>query len=107
MTGLEVVLLEEESFAANVVVRGELQSSCEVIDGAVRRQEGTDRDMLPDDEFVISLICRTEGKSCDDASVAFEEIGTISSYSTGTYTVTVNGVVETFTFPGAESLTLP
>ena len=105
VTGLEVVPASE-SFTANVIVRGELQGSCEVIDGAVQRQEGTDRDALPDSEFVISLISRITGM-CGNKTVPFEEVISISSYGSGDYTVAVNGVVENFTLPGAEPFTLP
>lgn len=103
----EVEVMPTESFTANVLVRGELRSSCEVIDGAVQQQEGTDRDMLADDNFIISLITRTEGTSCDDVSTPFKEIIPISSYGSGDYTVDVNGVVESFTLPGAEPFTRP
>ena len=107
VTGLEVQPLEEESFAASVIVRGELQNSCEVIDGAVEQQEGTDRDALPDEEFFITLVSRVTG-SCGDETIPFREVVPIDSYGSGTYTVTVNGVVETFTFPGAvKTFTLP
>jgi hypothetical protein len=94
----EVMVVPTEGFAADVVVRGELQSSCEVIDGAIRRQSGTDRDMLTDSEFVISLVSRTPG-SCSEEVVPFEKVVPIASYGSGSYTVTVNGVTETFDLP--------
>jgi len=96
VTGVEVV--PGESFTANVTVRGVLQGACEVIDGAIQQRRGTDRDALPDDKFVVSLISRTSG-TCSGETVSFEKAIPISSYSSGDYTVDVNGVVESFTFP--------
>lgn len=101
----EVEVVPTESFTADVLVRGE-RDSCEVIDGALQRQEGTDRDMLPDSEFVISLISRITGM-CGNETVLFEEVVPISSYGSGDYTVNVNGVAENFTFPGAAPFTRP
>ena len=106
VTALEVVPVKTKSFSANVLVRGELQSSCEVIDGAVQTQSGTDRDILPDNEFIISLISRTEGV-CGNETLSFKETIPIAAYGSGTYTVNVNGVLKSFTFPGAEISTRP
>ena len=96
VTEVEVVVLE--SFTANVIVLGELRGACGVVDGAIQQRRGTDRHALPDDEFLISLISHTT-ETCSGETVSFEEIIPVSSYGSGNYTVNVDGVVETFTFP--------
>lgn len=102
----DVAVVLGPSFTANVTVRGVLQGACEVIDGAVQQQEGTDGDAPPNREFVISLISRTTG-TCSGKTVSFEEVIPISSYSSGDQTVSVNGVVERFAFPDDGTFTLP
>jgi hypothetical protein len=93
---IEVRTLESFPVQVQVVARGSLPDSCAEIDQAlVERSSNT---------FQIRLTTRSRtDQMCAQAVVPFEEVIPldVSGLPPGQYTVNVNGLVDSFTFPAA------
>jgi len=88
---INILILESFPVQVNVVARGNLPDGCTTIDQVLQEREG--------DTFTVTITTvRPEGVACTQALTPFEETISLEVYGlpAGVYTVTVNGVSDTF-----------
>jgi inhibitor of cysteine peptidase len=89
---LEVLVLESFPVQVNVIASGELPDGCTTLNEPNPRLEGN--------TFVINLTTsRLPDEVCSQATVPFDKVVSlpVEGLSAGTYTVSVNGMTDTFT----------
>lgn len=88
---IEILILESFPVQVNVVARGNLPDGCTAIDRVMQERDGN--------AFLVTITTiRPAGAVCTEALVPFEEVISLGVYGlpAGVYTVTVNGVGDTF-----------
>lgn len=88
---VEILILESFPVQVNAVARGNLPDGCTGIDQVLQERSG--------DTFLVTITTlRAADAVCTQALVPFEQIIALDVYglAAGVYTVTVNGVSETF-----------
>ena len=89
---VEVLTLESFPVQINLIVGGVLPNGCTVIDKSVVQRDG--------DMFNVAVtVVQEPGQTCTEAEVPFEETVPLDvlGLEAGTYSVTVNGVQDSFT----------
>lgn len=92
VTSVTALVLESDPVQVNVITRGNLPDACTAIDQVSQSREGN--------TFTITLTTtRLADAACAPALTAFEQIVAldVAGLTAGTYTVTANGVSQTFT----------
>jgi hypothetical protein len=104
VTSVTALVLESDPLQVNVIARGNLPDACTAIDQVQQGRDGN--------TFTITLTTtRLADAACAAALTAFEQIIAldVAGLTAGAYTVTVNGVSQTFTLttdnvsPGEEA----
>jgi inhibitor of cysteine peptidase len=89
---VEIQMLESMPVQVNVLVKGYLSDGCTKLDRITREREGND--------FLITITTkRPADLNCPQVIVPFQETIplNVNGLRAGTYTVTVNRMIETFT----------
>ncbi len=92
IANLEILVLESFPVQVNVIASGELPDGCTTLNEPSPRLEGN--------TFVINLTTsRLPDEVCSQATVPFDKVVSlpVEGLSAGTYTVSVNGMTDTFT----------
>ena len=90
---IEIEILETEPAQVQVTAYGNFISGCMTLHETEQRREGNTF-------FVKITVAEPAGESCPPVAPPFTETVMLDGeFSSGTYTVDVNGVTETFTLP--------